>query len=54
MKIGLKIMLLGVSVDLLYKKVTSVMAYFAAAAKYNLAHKKFRATKKFCAGSYIV
>ena len=27
----------NVSIDLLYKKITSIIAYFAAVAKYNLA-----------------
>ena len=47
-------MYINVSIDLLYKKITSMIAYFAAAAKYNLARKEFRAVRKFRAGSYII
>ena len=38
------------SIDLLCKKITSMITYFAVIATYNLPHKKFRATRKFCAG----
>ena len=48
MKIGMKTMLPDVSIDLLYKKITSTIVYFAAAAKYNLARKEFRAARIFC------
>ena len=30
-----------------------MIAYFAAVVKYNLVRKDFRATRKFCAGSYV-
>ena len=36
------------------QKITSMIAYFAAVAKYNLARKDFRATRKFHAGGYII
>ena len=46
-------MYINVSIDLLYKKITCMIAYFTATAKYNLAHKEFRAARKFCTGNYI-
>ena len=49
MKIGLKTMLLYV-----YKCFFSMIACFAAVAKYNLARKKFRAVRKFCGDSYVI
>ena len=39
MKIGLETMLLDVHKDLLYKKITPLIAYFAAVSNYNLARK---------------
>ena len=33
--------------SLYFKKITSMITYFAAVAKHNLAHKEFRATRKF-------
>ena len=54
MKISLKIMLLDVHKCFYNKKITSMIAYFAAAVKYNLARKEFRAARKFRAGSYII
>ena len=57
MKISMKQccqMYLNVSIDLLYKKVTSMIAYFAAVAKYNLVCKEFRAAKIFCTSSYVI
>ena len=57
MKIGTKTMLLyvyiNVSIDLLYKKITSMIAYLAAVAKYNLARKEYRAARIFCTSSYV-
>ena len=47
-------MYINVSIDLLYKKITSIIAYFAAVAKYNPVLKEFRAAKKFCAGCCII
>ena len=47
-------MYINVSVDLLYKKITCMIVYFAAVAKYNLARKEFRAARNFRAGSYII
>ena len=44
---------INVSIDL-YKKIISLIAYFAAVAKYNLARIGLRATKKFRAGSYVI
>ena len=44
----------NVSIDLLYKKITCMIAYFAAEAKYNLARKEFRAARKFRAGCYNI
>ena len=41
-------------IDLLYKKITSLIAYFAAVAEYNPAHTEFRATRNFHAGSYVI
>ena len=41
-------------IDLLYQKITSVIAYLAAVAQYNLARKDFRAVRKFHAGSYVI
>ena len=37
-------------IDLLYKKITSMITYFAVVAMYNLVHKEFRATREFCEG----
>ena len=36
-------MYINVSIDLLYKKITSMIAYFAVETKYNLTRKEFRA-----------
>ena len=47
-------MYIDVSIDLLYKKITSMIAYFAAEAKYNLAHKEFRAARIFRTSSYSI
>ena len=51
MKIGMKTMLyqsyINVSIDLLYKNITSMIAYLAAVAKCILARKEFRAARKF-------
>ena len=54
MKIGLKTMLLDVHMDLLYQRITFMIAYFAAVAMYNLARKDFRAAKKFRADYYVI
>ena len=42
------------SIDLLYKKITSMITCFAAVTKYNLVRKGFRAARNYCAGSYII
>ena len=49
-------MYINVSIDLLYKKITSLqlIVYFAAVAKYNLARNGLRATTKFRVGSYVI
>ena len=47
-------MYINVSIDLLYKKITSMIAYFAAAAKYNLARKEFRGARIFRTSSYVI
>ena len=47
-------MYINVSVDLLYKKITSLIAYFAAVTKYNLARKEFRAARKFRTDCYVI
>ena len=39
-------------IDFLYQKITSVIAYFAAVAQYNLVCKDFKSARKFRAGSY--
>ena len=54
MKIGLKIMLLDVHKCFCRLVITSMIAYFGVVAKYNVARKEFRATRKFRAGSYII
>ena len=40
-------MYINVSIDLLYKKITYMIVYFAAAAKYNLAHKELEPPENF-------
>ena len=47
-------MYINVSIDLLYKKITSLIAYFAAVTKYNLVRKEFRATRKFSTGFHVI
>ena len=47
-------MYINVFIDLLYRRITFMIAYFAAVAKYNLASKDFRASKIFSAGRYVV
>ena len=44
-------MYINVSIDMLYKKFTSMIAYSAAVAK---ARKEFRVVRKFYTGSYII
>ena len=44
---------MNVSIDLLYKRITSMITYFTTVANYKLAHKEFRATRKFCAGILV-
>ena len=43
----------NVSIVLLYKKITSMITYFSAVAKYNLPHKELNAARTFCTGSYV-
>ena len=40
-------MYINVSIDFLYKKITSLIAYFATVAKYNLARKNLEPPEYF-------
>ena len=60
MKIGLKLMLLHVasyimfSIDFLYKKISSMITYFAAVTSIIWCVKSLEPPEKICTSSYVI